>query len=72
MYAAGMMVLCDDELSMCADSSGNTDSQLAIDPEVPRTDYWTCVQCKNRNNNPLFRYCEKCYKVKYALIIHSV
>ncbi|XP_021942717.1 E3 ubiquitin-protein ligase Mdm2-like isoform X2 [Zootermopsis nevadensis] len=64
MCAAGMMVLCNDELSLCADSSEISDCQLTIDPEVPRGDYWACVQCKNRNNNPLFRYCEKCYKVR--------
>lgn len=69
MCAAGMMVLCNDELSLCADSSEISDCQLTIDPEVPRGDYWACVQCKNRNNNPLFRYCEKCYKVKFLLII---
>jgi E3 ubiquitin-protein ligase Mdm2 len=62
--AAEMVVLCDDEFSLFADSSGNSDSPPTIDPEVPRADYWTCVQCKNENNNPLFRYCEKCYKVK--------
>jgi len=62
--AAEMVVLCDDEFSLFADSSGNSDSPPTIDPEVPRADYWTCVQCRNENNNPLFRYCEKCYKVR--------
>ncbi|XP_023719542.2 E3 ubiquitin-protein ligase Mdm2 isoform X2 [Cryptotermes secundus] len=64
MCAAGMVVICDDEPSQFADTSGNSDSPLNVDPEVPRADYWTCVQCKNMKNNPLFRYCEKCYEVR--------
>jgi len=56
-----MVVLGDDEFSLFADSSGNSDSSPTIGPEVPRADYWTFVQCKNENNNPLFRYCEICY-----------
>ena len=34
-----------------------------LDPELRPADYWTCVKCKNRQNNPLYRYCEKCYQV---------
>ena len=66
--AAEMLVLGDDEFSLFADSSGNSDSSPTIDLEVPRADYWKCVQCKNEKNNPLFRYCEECYKVKYMFI----
>jgi hypothetical protein len=72
MCAAGMIVPCDDGLSLCADSSENSDSQLIIDPEVLRGNYWTYVQCKNTNSNPFFRYCEKCHKVEYLLISHNV
>ena len=70
--AAEMVVLGDDEFSRFADSSGNSDSSPTIDPEVPRADFWTCVQCKNENKNPLFRYCEECYKVKYSFISFNV
>ena len=52
--AAEMVVLYDDEFSLFADSSGTSDSPPTIDPEVLHADYWTCVQCKNENNNPLF------------------
>lgn len=34
------------------------------DPELSRADFWTCVKCKAQNNNPMFRYCEKCFKVR--------
>ncbi|XP_060525125.1 E3 ubiquitin-protein ligase Mdm2-like [Cylas formicarius] len=27
-----------------------------------RTDFSTCVQCKGENDNPLYRYCEKCFQ----------
>ena len=46
-----------------ADDSDN--SRSTVDSEIGKADYWTCVQCNNRNNNPLFRYCEKCYQVSY-------
>lgn len=40
------------------------ESDAPTDPELGRADYWTCVKCKNRQNNPMYRYCEKCYQVK--------
>lgn len=40
------------------------DSRSTVDSEIGRADYWTCVQCTSKNNNPLFRYCEKCYKIR--------
>ena len=52
---AEMVVLGDDEFSLFVDSPGNSDSSPTTDREVPRADYWTCVQCKNENKNPLFR-----------------
>ncbi|XP_069695305.1 E3 ubiquitin-protein ligase Mdm2-like isoform X2 [Periplaneta americana] len=61
MRSPTMVVFCDEEPSLLDNSSDSSDVPL-LDPEVPRADYWTCVQCKNKNNNPLFRYCEKCYK----------
>lgn len=52
------------------------------DPELGRADYWTCIKCKNRQNNPMYRYCEKCYRVsefnlyclngrKHSVFVHS-
>lgn len=40
------------------ESDGSSD-----DPELGRADYWECIKCKNRQNNPMYRYCEKCYQV---------
>uniref|UniRef100_A0A336M176 CSON009607 protein n=1 Tax=Culicoides sonorensis TaxID=179676 RepID=A0A336M176_CULSO len=43
------------------------DSQLdsdSADPELGKADYWECVKCKNKQNNPLYRYCERCYQVR--------
>lgn len=39
------------------------ESDGPTDVELGRADYWTCVKCKNRQNNPMYRYCEKCYQV---------
>lgn len=38
------------------------------DPELGRADYWTCVKCKNKQNNPMYRYCEKCYQVPFIYL----
>lgn len=40
------------------------ESDAATDPELGRADYWTCVKCKNRQNNPMYRYCERCYQIR--------
>ncbi|GAB0094075.1 hypothetical protein DMENIID0001_092970 [Sergentomyia squamirostris] len=41
-----------------------TSDGSATDPELRRADYWECVKCKNKQNNPLYRYCEKCYQIR--------
>lgn len=35
------------------------------DPELHCADYWTCIKCKNQKNNPMYRFCEKCYQVRH-------
>ncbi|KAK0078123.1 hypothetical protein PV325_003016 [Microctonus aethiopoides] len=43
----------------------DTDESLtSLDSEISRADYWTCIQCNTTNNNPLFRYCERCYQLR--------
>lgn len=54
--------ICDESDLGWADNSSDV-SRNSIDSEIGLADYWTCVQCNTRNNNPLFRYCEKCYQV---------
>lgn len=36
----------------------------AFDFEECRRDFWTCLQCKLHNDNPSYRYCEKCFQVR--------
>lgn len=50
----------DERFEILADTE---ESDAPTDPELRRADYWTCVKCKNRQNNPMYRYCEKCYQV---------
>lgn len=38
------------------------------DPELCRADYWQCIKCKNDQNNPMYRYCEKCYQVSSVFV----
>lgn len=41
-----------------------SDSDNVFDSELSSADYWVCVKCKNKQNNPMFRYCEKCYQIR--------
>ena len=48
-----------------ADTEEDTDG--SFDLELGQADYWKCVKCNNKQNNPLYRYCEKCYQVSLKL-----
>lgn len=43
--------------------SEESDSDKRVDRELTEADYWQCIRCKNPHNSPLYRMCEKCYKV---------
>lgn len=34
------------------------------DSELDLHDYWLCAHCRADNNNPRYRYCEKCFKLR--------
>ncbi len=55
----------DDSEYLLADTEASDDD--SIDVEIGFADYWECVKCKNKQNNPLYRYCEKCYQVSKVL-----
>uniref|UniRef100_A0A1B0CY25 Putative e3 ubiquitin-protein ligase mdm2 n=2 Tax=Lutzomyia longipalpis TaxID=7200 RepID=A0A1B0CY25_LUTLO len=50
------------DFAIFADTEASEGS--ATDPELRRADYWECVKCKNKQNNPLYRYCERCYQIR--------
>uniref|UniRef100_A0A1L8DTC2 Putative e3 ubiquitin-protein ligase mdm2 n=1 Tax=Nyssomyia neivai TaxID=330878 RepID=A0A1L8DTC2_9DIPT len=50
------------DFAIFADTEASDGS--ATDPELRTADYWECVKCKNKQNNPLYRYCEKCYLIR--------
>lgn len=54
---------CISDITIFADAD-TEESDAPTDPELGRADYWTCIKCKNRKNNPMYRFCEKCYQVK--------
>lgn len=54
----------DDGELQFADSE-RTDSYES-DSEMDLYDYWNCAQCHAKNNNPLYRYCHKCFQVYIA------
>lgn len=52
----------DSDITIFADvDTGESDAPS--DPELGLADYWTCIKCKNQKNNPMYRFCEKCYQV---------
>lgn len=44
--------------------SEESDSDKRVDRELTEADYWQCIRCKNPHNSPLYRMCEKCYKIR--------
>ncbi|XP_019880680.1 protein Mdm4 isoform X2 [Aethina tumida] len=57
--AAVAAVIYDTSLEARATDSEDSDSS-SIDTTL--RSFSTCVQCKFENNNPLYRYCEKCFQ----------
>ncbi|CAO1379864.1 unnamed protein product [Diamesa serratosioi] len=54
----------DDDEFILADTE---ESDGSCDLELSQHDYWKCVKCNNKQNNPLYRYCERCYQVRKSL-----
>lgn len=52
----------DDEY-IIADTGSESDG--SIDPELGPADYWHCIRCLNKSNNPLYSMCERCYQVSF-------
>lgn len=55
-----------DQFEILADDADTEESDAPTDPELGRADYWTCIKCRNQKNNPMYRYCEKCFQVSYT------
>ncbi|XP_001663589.2 E3 ubiquitin-protein ligase Mdm2 isoform X1 [Aedes aegypti] len=54
------------EFAILADTE-ESDSQSSYDSDFSPADYWKCVKCNNKQNNPMYRYCERCYQVRKSL-----
>lgn len=52
-----------DDFEILAQDADTEESDAPTDPELGCADYWTCIKCKNQKNNPMYRFCEKCYQV---------
>lgn len=61
MLAAAAAVLCDTSLEAWVTDGEDSDSS-SDETSFGRTDFSTCVQCRGENDNPLYRYCEKCFQ----------
>lgn len=59
-YSSGTTTSTGDDALQDESAEDSTDE----DPELRPADYWKCVKCNNSQNNPLYRYCEKCYQVR--------
>lgn len=61
MLAAAAAVMCDSSIEAWVTDGEDSDSS-SDETSFGRTDFSTCVQCKGENDNPLYRYCEKCFQ----------
>ncbi|CAH0552568.1 unnamed protein product [Brassicogethes aeneus] len=57
--AAVASVVWDDSIDIT--DSEDSDNSSSIESSFTRS-FSTCIQCKFENNNPLYRYCEKCFQ----------
>lgn len=64
LFGASSSSNSDSDFEILADDADTEESDGPTDPELSRSDYWTCIKCKNQKNNPMYRFCEKCYQVK--------
>lgn len=61
-----------EQFEIKADDADTEESDAPTDPELGRADYWTCIKCKNQKNNPMYRFCEKCYQVISIIMFINV
>ncbi|XP_031628183.1 E3 ubiquitin-protein ligase Mdm2-like [Contarinia nasturtii] len=54
----------DSDIEILAQDADTEESDAPTDPELGRADYWECIKCKNKKNNPMYRFCEKCYQIR--------
>lgn len=56
----------DSEEFFLADTEEESDG--SVDLELGQADYWKCVKCNNQQNNPMYRFCERCFQVGQKLL----
>ncbi|XP_018571357.1 uncharacterized protein LOC108911025 isoform X2 [Anoplophora glabripennis] len=62
MLAAAAAVICDTSLENWITDCEDSDNSSLEELSFKEVDFSTCIQCKSDNNNPLYRYCEKCFQ----------
>lgn len=65
-YEFNSLLSDDDDEFILADTEEDSDG--SIDLELSHADYWHCVKCNNKKNNPMYRYCERCFRVRRHFI----
>ncbi|KYB29262.1 E3 ubiquitin-protein ligase Mdm2 [Tribolium castaneum] len=64
MYAAA--VVGDSSLETFITDAEDSDNSRQDDSSSGLTDFWVCIQCKSQNDNPQFRFCDKCFQDRKA------
>ncbi|CAH1173509.1 unnamed protein product [Phaedon cochleariae] len=61
--AAAVEAICDSSLETWITDCEESDNSSSLDDSfITRSGFSRCVQCKSENDNPLYRYCEKCFQ----------
>ncbi|XP_057667917.1 E3 ubiquitin-protein ligase Mdm2-like [Diorhabda carinulata] len=62
IFAAAIEAICDSSIETWITDGEESDSSSFENTSINTLGFVTCVQCKSINDNPLYRYCEKCFQ----------
>nr|CAI5861472.1 unnamed protein product [Callosobruchus analis] len=69
ILAAAAAAICDSSLeTWITDVEESDNSSLEEPSPVGTKGFSTCAQCRARNDNPMYRYCEQCFQVIYYFV----
>lgn len=58
------------DFKMLTHDADDEESDAPTTPDLRPAEYSICIKCKNPQNNPMYRFCEKCYQVNKYITSH--
>lgn len=73
MVAVAAAMICNNSLDTWLTDAEDSDSDTSSDEiAFRRQEFATCLMCKTKNPNPLYRYCEQCFQVDIDSFRHHI